>query len=137
MEQKCTISIANTTTDGTGEFFAEGSLESVGTRRRVRYLVEGDEGELVFTEETLSMTRTGNVCLSAQYAQDADTVLRISTEGVGSEIAISTDFYRLSQTEKRFFIELQYNLVFTSHKTSQEILKIPYCLKINITLEGE
>ena len=121
----CACELKITTKSGGSEalFQTQGVFEEDKERERVRYSIEGDEGELVFSENSLTMRRRGKCGLQADFCEGAETEMLLLESALQGKIPVRTTCYRLQKEQSKRTIQLGYEL-FTAGNIQTFSLKI-------------
>lgn len=107
----CELTIITESEGETSVFRAEGVFESSNGGERVRYSVDGDEGEIFFSEAFLENCRRGRCGLKARFAEGEETEIVIGSSALTGKIPVKTSCYRLLRKESERNIELSYDLL--------------------------
>ena len=106
----CQIKIITESGGERSHFEAAGVLEKEDAGERVRYPVEGDEGELFFSENCLQMSRCGKCGLQATFCEGKETEMILGDGGLHGSIPVRTTRYLLQKEGSKRDIELCYEL---------------------------
>ena len=101
-------------TESEGEdslFQAEGVFDSVCGGERVRYSVDGDEGELFFSEAFLETCRRGKCNLKVKFCEGEESEMIIGSSDLTGKIPVKTTRYLFQKEEAGRNIELCYDLL--------------------------
>ena len=108
----CACELKIVTMSGAQEevFQTEGAFERENGSERVRYLIDGDEGELMFSQDSLEMRRRGKCGLQAIFCEGKTGELLLSDSVLQGKIPVRTTHYRLKEEAFQKAIELDYEL---------------------------
>lgn len=107
----CELKIVTESGGETSLFRSEGVFESADGGERARYFVEGDEGELFFSETFFENCRRGRCELKARFCEGEESEILLGSSDLMGKIPVRTTRYRIEKdgTERR--IELCYDLL--------------------------
>lgn len=107
----CELKIITQCGGETSLFQTEGAFEAADGLERVRYSIEGDEGELFVSETSITTRRRGECSLQARFCEGEETEMILTSSAHTGKIPVRTKRYRLEKegTERR--IELLYDLL--------------------------
>lgn len=107
----CELKIVTESEGATSLFQAEGVFESDGEEERVRYPIEGDEAELIFSETFFKNCRRGRCALEAAFSEGEESAIEIGSSDRSGRIPVRTTRYLLQKEETERRIELRYDLL--------------------------
>ena len=107
----CKLKIVTESGGETSLFQAEGVFESADGGERVRYPVDGDEGELFFSETFFETCRKGECGLQARFCEGEESEMIIGSSNLTGKIPVRTTHYFLQKDETQRYIELCYDLL--------------------------
>ena len=121
----CACELKITTKSGGSEelFQTQGVFERAGECERVRYLIEGDEGELLFSEGALEMHRRGKCGLQAVFREGEQGEMLLLDSALQGKIPVRTTHYQLQKEQFQRTVQLSYEL-FTAGNIQTFLLKI-------------
>ena len=119
----CRLKIVTKSGGSEAVFEAEGALEEDGKSVRVRYRVEEDEGELIISEQALTMCRRGDCALETTFIEGSKSEMRLLSGELQGGIPVYTTRYRLKKEKSQTDIELAYEL-FTADDLQKFLLNI-------------
>ena len=96
-------------------FEAPGVLEETTDGTLVRYLIEGDDGELLISDTALQMHRRGRCALQATFCEGEETQMILGDLSLHATIPVRTTRYLLQRAETGASIELCYELFNTKN----------------------
>ena len=91
-------------------FQAEGAFESIKGGERVRYEIDGDEGELFFSDAFFETRRRGKCGVRARFCKGEETEMTIGSSDLTGKIPVHTTHYLLRKDGMNRYIELCYDL---------------------------
>ncbi len=106
----CKLKIITESGGESALFCSDGVFERSEKGGKVRYEIEGDEAELVFSDTALENRRFGKCGLEVRFTEGEKTVMKLGTSPLIGEILVRTVFYRLYQDETEKRMELRYEL---------------------------
>ena len=91
-------------------FEAKATLEEEREGVKVRYLIDGDEGELLFSENSVSMTRRGKCGLQATFCEGENTQMLLGDAALHGAIPVRTTHYSSQKDAAKIYADLCYEL---------------------------
>ena len=107
----CKLKIITQSGEDTALFEAEGIFEESDQGEKVRYLIEGDEGELIFSKNSFHMSRRGKCGLNATFIAGQESKMLLSDASLQGSIPVRTTHYSLQKETLSRSIELCYELL--------------------------
>ncbi len=107
----CTIEIKTQNDGKTSVFREKATFSRTEDGESVTYPVEGDEGELFFSESGIEMRRRGKNTIFVKFREGKETELRLQEANNVGSIPVLTTCYRLKKERDGRRIELKYNLL--------------------------
>ena len=107
----CKLKIITQSGNDTAFFEAEGTFEESAQGETVRYLIEGDEGEIIFSNNSFHMIRRGKCGLEATFLAGEETKMLLSDASLQGSIPVHTTHYSLQKEALLRSIELCYKLL--------------------------
>ena len=126
----CRLKIVTQSGGSESVFEAQGTFEANEKCERVRYPIEGDEGDLILTESSFKMCRRGACGLESTFVEGRKTEMRLSGGELQGKIPVYTAHYHLKKDAFQRSIELGYELFTTEHLQT-------YLLKIQLLFSEE
>ena len=106
----CKLTIITNSGSITSTFQADAVWEEIEEGERVRYQIEGDEGELVFGDNSMTMSRRGNCTLQATFLEGRQSEMILSDSSLLGSIPVRTTKYHLQKQDEKRTVELSYEL---------------------------
>ena len=119
----CTLKIFTESGGESSLFRSSGVFEKTNAGERVRYQIEGDEGELLLSDTLFEMRRFGKCGLKATFIEGERTEMLLGDTTLHGSIPINTTRYHLQQEHSKREIELCYEL-FAAEQIQKFSLKI-------------
>ena len=107
----CELKIVTESGNETSLFQSDGVFERADGGERVRYQIEGDEGELFFSETFFETCRRGECTLSARFCEGEESEMMIGSSSLTGKIPVRTTRYLLKKDGTNRYIELCYGLL--------------------------
>lgn len=126
----CELKIITESGGESSVFQAEGVFESKADGESVRYPIEGDEGEIFFSEGFFQTCRHGRCNLEAEFSEGKLSEILIGDSSLAGKIPVKTTRYRIQKGETERRIELCYDLLGSENIQS-------FSLKIQILFFSE
>ena len=122
----CQIKIITESGGERSLFEAAGVFEREDAGERVRYAVDGDDGELFFSKSRFEMCRRGKCGIEATFCEGKETRMILGDHVLHGSIPVRTTRYLLQKEGKKRNIELCYELFAAEHIQTFS-LKIQVC----------
>ena len=107
----CELKIVTESGGETALFQAEGVFERADGGEKVRYPIEGDEGELFFSETFFETCRSGECALKARFCEGEESEMLLGSSDFTGKIPVRTTRYELHKDGTMRDIELCYELL--------------------------
>lgn len=116
----CELTIITKNEDEISSFRSQGVMAREKDGERVRYSIEGDEGELFFSDTFFTNLRRGSCGMEASFKEGEESEILLKSSSLTGRIPVRTKSYRLEKNEGKRKIELRYDLL--GSKTIQTFL---------------
>ena len=121
--RNCKLTIVTNSGSVSSTFQADAVWQELQEGERICYQIEGDEGEIVFSENSMAMSRRGNCSLRATFLEGQESEMIISDSSLLGSIPVRTTKYHLHRQDDQRTIELSYEL-FAAENIQTYSLKI-------------
>ena len=108
--RSCELKITTESGEGISTFAAKATFEKGEEGDKVRYRIDGDAGELAFTDASLTMCRRGKCGLQATFCVGQQTQMVLGDASLQGSIPLNTTHYFLQKDNRKISIELCYEL---------------------------